>query len=423
MIASAFPVFLLTNLMNTKSDRLRDLAQLFLRLGAAGFGGPQAHIAMQLDEVVVRRQWLTTEQFSEGLAICEMLPGPASTQLGIYIGYVRAGQLGALIAGLCFITPAFLILVFLSWMYFRFQSLPQLEYLFLGISPVVVAIIVGFCWKLAKRTLRDWIGGAIAIATIVVMLALSINVLLTFIIAGILGLIIYGPRMSAPPNPPVSPAWLLPLLPTMSLTLATVGVPGEVLALSSFWGLERLQDYALPLARFFLQVGSFIFGGGLVIIPLLEAEVVDHLHWLTRTEFINGVALGQLTPGPVVITAAFVGYKVAGVVGALIATIAIFTPSFAFIMLASPILSRIRRSPWVRAFLRGVTSAVIGAVAAASVPLAQTAFTQDTLVLSGITIAIALAALVALLRFKTPAWQLVPAGAVMGLLVGTLVGS
>ncbi|PSB08596.1 chromate transporter, partial [filamentous cyanobacterium CCP2] len=138
------------------SARLKELAQLFLKLGFIGFGGPQAHIAMIHDEAVVQRNWLTEEQFVEGVAVCEMLPGPASTQLGIYTGFVRAGQWGALVAGLCFILPAFLIVLTLSWAYFRFQGVPQIDDLFLGVSPVVIAIIFGFCWKLAKKAIKDW---------------------------------------------------------------------------------------------------------------------------------------------------------------------------------------------------------------------------------------------------------------------------
>ncbi len=409
------------------SSRLWELAQVFLKLGSIGFGGPQAHIAMENDEAVVRRQWMTQEQFTEGVAMCEMLPGPASTQMGIYIGYVRAGQLGALVSGICFITPAFLILLALTWAYFQFQTLPQVEFLFLGVSPVVTAIILGFCWKLGKKTIRGWDGVAIAIVALFALLFFQINVLILFIIAGIVGLLLYGPNGPRSLQPQASTTskngksagWLLPLLPSLpNLTTLATTVPPDVLTLSGFWGWERIQDYWLTLSVFFLQVGSFIFGGGLVIIPLLEYEVVDNLHWLTRTEFINGVALGQLTPGPVVLTAAFVGYKVAGVLGALVSAIAIFTPSFAFIMLASPLLIRIRQNPWIRGFLRGVISAVLGAIAAAAIPLAQAAIVQSNLVFSICAALIAIAALIGLIRYKIPTWKLVPAGALLGLFIG-----
>ncbi len=410
-----------TALPPSLASRLIELAKVFAKLGLIGFGGPQAHIAMENYEAVVRRHWLSQEQFTDGLAVCEMLPGPASTQLGIYIGYIRAGQLGALVAGLAFITPAFLIVLALSWGYFRFQGLPQVEALFLGVSPVVVAIILGFCWKLGKKTITHWVSALIAIAVLILTLLSPISVLPQFIVAGLVGLWLYGPRgplSVSLPTTQQSQAWLLPLgffVPTVPLLLSTAAP--EVLTLSSVWGWERIQTYFAPLSIFFVKVGTFIFGGGLVIIPLLEFEVVDQFHWLTRTEFINGVAIGQLSPGPVVLAAAFVGYKVAGVLGALVAAIAIFTPSFAFIMLASPLLLNLRKNPWVRGFLRGVMPAVLGAIAAAAVPLAQSAVNQTTIGMSVVAGVIGVAALFALLRYKTPTWQLVPAGAIVGVLV------
>lgn len=391
--------------------RLSELAKVFLKLGTIGFGGPQAHIAMQNDEAVSRRRWLTPEQFTEGLAVCEMLPGPASTQMGIYIGYVRAGQLGALVAGFCFIAPAFLIVVALAWGYFQFQGLPQINDIFLGVSPVVIAIILAFCWKLAKKTLKDIVRVGIAIAIFILTLTTSINVLIQFIGAGLVGLWWFRPRGT---DHSIQGWWV----PPMPLLLANL--PADPLTLSSFWGLERMGEFLLPLTTFFLKVGSFIFGGGLVIIPLLEFEVVEQLHWLTQTEFINGVAIGQLSPGPVVLTAAFVGFKVAGVLGALVSTIAIFAPSFAFIMLAAPLLLRVRQNPWIRAFLQGVTPAVLGAIAAATIPLLRTTLTQPTLFYSITAGIIGFIALVALLRYKTPTWLLVPLGAGLGLLVGLI---
>lgn len=407
-------------------DRLKELAQIFLKLGTIGFGGPQAHIAMQNDEVVVRRQWITQEQFTDGMAVCEMLPGPASTQMGIYIGYVRAGQIGALVAGLCFIAPAFLIVVALSWGYFAFQGIPQIQDLFLGISPVVVAIILGFCWKLGKKSIKNVPAALIAIAVFLTTVMTSTNILLQFVVAGCIGLWLYGPRGPYRPNltPPKTGSWIVPMIPAapwmMNHLTWLSAASTEVLTLSSFWGLERIGEFFAPLSLFFLKTGAFIFGGGLVIIPLLEFEVVDQLHWLTREEFINGVAIGQLSPGPVVLTAAFVGYKVAGVLGALVSAIAIFLPSFGFIMLASPLLLRLRKNQWVKGFLKGITPAVLGAIAAAAIPLAQSAMLQDSTVHSVGAAIVGLLALGALLRFKTPTWQLVLAGAGIGLFLGAL---
>jgi len=409
-------------------SRLSQLVLVFLKLGSIGFGGPQAHIAMMNDEFVVRRCWISADAFAEGMAICEMLPGPASTQMGIYSGYLRGGQLGALVAGICFIAPAWFIVVGLAWGYFHFQGIPQLDALFLGVSPVVVAIILAFCWKLGKKTLRDGMRIGLAIATFLGTLLTSIPIIVQFIIAGAVGLVIYRPKSERADAEQSGRSGLLfpPFLAGLwsaspsAPMLMQVGSTAEVLALSSFLGAERIGEFFLPLTLFFLKVGSFIFGGGLVIIPLLEAEVVEQLHWLTTQEFINGVAIGQLSPGPVVLTAAFVGYKVAGVLGALVSAIAIFTPSFAFIMLAAPLLRRLRRSAWVRAFLQGVKAAVVGAIAGASWPLLRTALVQPTLGASVFAVIVGVVALVALIRFKLPTWQLVPAGALLGLAFGAV---
>ncbi|MBE9137190.1 chromate transporter, partial [Nodosilinea sp. LEGE 07088] len=207
--------------------------------------------------------------------------------------------------------------------------------------------------------------------------------------------------------------------PSRAHLLATL--PADPLAVSSFWGWERIHDYFWPLATFFLKTGAFIFGGGLVLIPLLETAVVNDFGWLTRNEFIDGVALGSLTPGPVVITAAFVGYKVAGALGALVATVAIFTPSFGFIMFAAPFLLQLRQNPWVKRFLKGVMPAALGAIAAAAVPLAAAALIQPTLPRTLLAVIVGIVALVALVRFRRPTWQLVPAGAIVGLIAGAVV--
>ncbi|MEL6248377.1 MAG: chromate efflux transporter [Cyanobacteria bacterium J06648_16] len=391
-------------------ERLLTLAKLFLKLGCIGFGGPQAHIAMMNDEAVTRRGWLSQDQLTDGLAVCEMLPGPASTQLGIYIGYVRAGWIGALVSGIAFIAPAFLIVVLLAWVYFRFAQLPQLTALFFGLQPVMVAIILGFCWKLGKKSVKDWVGVAIAILAFVLSLTTQLSTLLLFILFGIAGLLIYGKRLSSG------------LGLGMLLAQTATANPVEVLSRASFWGTERFGEYLGPLFLYFLKTGTSIFGGGLVIIPLLEFEVVEKLHWLTLSEFIDGVAIGQLSPGPVVLTSAFVGYKVAGVAGALVSAVGIFTPSFLFIMLAAPLLLRLRQNVWIKAFLQGVKPAVLGAIAAAAIPLGQTAFLRETVPLSVLAIVIGVAALVAIIRFRIIAWKLILVGAVIGLIGYPLLG-
>ncbi|MBE9065062.1 chromate efflux transporter [Leptolyngbya cf. ectocarpi LEGE 11479] len=381
--------------MNTQLSRLQELTGLFFKLGAIGFGGPQAHIAMINDEAVERRGWLSSDEFSDGLAVCEMLPGPASTQMGIYTGYVYGGWLGALLAGLAFITPAFFIVVGLSWVYFRFQQLPQLMAVFFGLSPVMIAIILGFCYKLGRKSIQNWIGVSIAVIAFLASAFGSLSTPVVFLLAGLLGMGIYGPKGRR-------------FNSVMPLGVLAILQPG-------FWGIERLSTYGWPLFTFFLKVGTLIFGGGLVIIPLLEFEVVERLDWLSTADFINGVAIGQLSPGPVVLTAAFVGYKMAGFLGALISAVGIFTPSFLFIMLAAPLLVRLRKNPWVQAFLKGIKPAVVGAIMAAAVPLGQTTFGQVTWPLSVLAVVVAIAALIAIIHFKVTAWKLILGGAVLGL--------
>jgi chromate transporter len=386
---------------------MKELAFLFLKLGIIGFGGPQAHIAAIGDEAVTRRNWLDREQFSEGIAICEMLPGPASTQMAIYVGYLRNGQWGALIAGICFILPAFLIVLALSWAYFYWQGLPQTEALFLGISPVVTAIILGFCWKLGLKIINDKLGIAIAIITFGLMLFSNINILILFLLAGLVRLFCDRKNNSN---------LLFPLIP-LSINASIASNP---LTFASFSGTERIQQFFWPLMSFFLKVGSFVFGGGLVIIPFLEFEVVEKLQWLTKTEFLNGVAIGQVSPGPVVLTAAFIGYKVAGVLGAITATVGIFTPSFLFIMVAAPLLQKIRQNPQVKSFLKGVTPAVLGAIAAAAIPLGQTALIQETITRSlGVTL-IFILALIGLIRYQITPWKLILFGSLLGVGVSFL---
>ena len=205
---------------------------------------------------------------------------------------------------------------------------------------------------------------------------------------------------------------LFPLIPlSFNVKLFQITIATSNLTLSSFWGTERIKEYLLPLLSFFLKVGSFIFGGGLVIIPLLEFEVVENLGWLSRTEFLNGVAIGQISPGPVVLTAAFVGYKVAGIWGAVTSTVAIFTPSFLFIMVAAPLLQKVRNNPQVKSFLKGVTPAVLGAVAAAAIPLAQTALIQEDFMLSIGTITIFILSLISIIKYQITVWKIIFAGA------------
>lgn len=384
------------------SDRpsLTELAALFLKLGAIGFGGPQAHLALMDEEVVHKRQWLEPQEFSEGIALCELLPGPASTQMGIYIGYRQAGWLGGLVSGICFIAPAFAIVVALSWVYFRFQAVPSVQDLFLGAAPAVTAIIVAFCLRLGQRVLKQPLHWGLAIAALLLTLQGSIPVFVILLIAGAIHWV--WVRRSQPQ------ALWLPLLPM-------------AIAPTDFWGWAQLSERGWLLFRFFLETGTFVFGGGLVIIPLLQHQVVQEWQWLTAQQFIDGVAIGQLSPGPVVLTAAFIGFAVAGFSGAFTSAIAIFLPSFLFIFLAAPVLQRLRQNQSIKQFLQGVSPAVLGAIAATLWPLARPSLQNEQIAIVVFSLLLFTGNLLALVRWKCPTWQIVLVGILLGLGVGSVI--
>ncbi len=403
--------------------RLPEIFLTFLRLGFTGFGGPLAHIALMDDLLVERRRWLSKERFLEGLAVCQMLPGPASTQLGIYIGYVRGGVAGAFAAGAGFILPAFGIILALSWIYFALGALPDVSAVFHGISPLVIALIGVATWRMGRSAVTDRFLAALFAAAVLVTFLGRVNEVITFGAAGVAAtarylLDRYRPRRPVPEavtegastsrdtgrggSPEEGPA-------------GGTGTPSGAALVPLALGAGAAAPILWQLTLFFLKVGALIFGGGLVIIPFIQREVVQLLGWLSEREFIDGIALGQITPGPVVITAAFIGYKVAGVVGAAVATGAIFAPSFAFILLAAPHLARLRRSAAARAFLAGVNAAVVGAIAATTLILARAAVTDPW------ALAILGTSLVAILRYRVDTLWLVAGAGVAGWAVRMLL--
>ena len=336
-------------------------AGLFLRIGVLGFGGPQAHIAMLRNEIVEIRQWVDLERFEEGLGLCEALPGPASSQMAIYLGWLRHGWIGGLVSGTCFLLPGMLIVLLLSELWRNGQALPSFTTALQTIQPVVAAIIWAFAWKLIRRRTERWQ----ILTAALVMLGVLLNTLGDLPLpAGLLLLLAGLARLfSAPLDQSKGAALLLPL--PLGLT-AGAGSAGTGLMTGLF--------------SVFFKTGLLVFGGGLVIIPLLQQQVVE-LGWLSPGEFLDGVAIGQISPGPVVLTSTFVGYQAgwnaggfaAGLAGAAAATVGIFLPSFGFILLATPLLQRLRRQPRVRMVLEGLLAGVPGAVAGAAVSISATA--------------------------------------------------
>ena len=295
-----------------RRSALLDLVRLFLRLGTVAFGGPAAHIAMFREEVVVRRKWLTEQRFLDLLGATNLIPGPNSTEMAIHIGLERAGWRGLIVAGACFILPASIIVGALAWAYVEFQTVPALGWITYGIKPVVVAIIFNALFGLGITAFKTRWLMALGLAGLVLFLA-GVNELAVLFGGGFLVALIrtagkwpWGGQGAA--------AAFVPLLGINAATKALAAVPG-------------LEQIFLS----FLKLGAVIYGSGYVLLPFMNNELVERLEWLTATQLLDAIAIGQITPGPVFTTATFVGYLLAGVPGAAVATVAIFLPSFAFV--------------------------------------------------------------------------------------------
>ncbi|PKM94463.1 MAG: chromate transporter [Firmicutes bacterium HGW-Firmicutes-1] len=364
---------------------MKEIILYFLKIGLFGFGGPMAHIAMMDDELIEKRKWASKEEFLDGLAVCNMLPGPASTQLGIYMGYVRGGVLGGILAGIAFILPAFLIITLLSFLYFNYGAIPQVKGILYGVNAVVIALISSALYKMGKKSIDDVKGTLIFIGSALLIYLVKVNMILVLIVGGILGILIYYKSQNSKIN-------------------CFIAVP-----------FVALDSRLLRLFAFFIKVGSFIYGGGLVVIPFIEQEVVEKLGWMTQQEFLTGISFGQITPGPVVITSAFIGYKVYGVLGAFVASFAIFLPSFAFILIAAPYLKKVKNIPWVKAFLKGINAAVIGTILASILTLIPNALIDIW------TILIAVGGFIALWKFKVNVFYCVGAAAILGVIITNFI--
>ncbi len=402
----------------TYRQKMLAIASLFLKLGIIGFGGPLAHIGLMEDDCVKRRQWTTQEEFLEGLAVCNLLPGPTSTQLSIYLGYLYGGILGGIVSGACFIGPAFLLVLFLSWAYFQYGAIPTVAALFIGIGPVVVAIIVNTLYRSSKTALTTFSGWCIAIAacifTVFPLLPLSFNLVVILLLSGLTGMLLYlRPPTSASSTTPENKQ---PQQPQGQTSVKSV-VLTPFLALKTLLSTLPATTLSLfTLSLVFVKIGLLMFGGGLVIAPLLQQELVDGRHWLTTRQLLDGLALGQLTPGPVTVVATFAGYTASGLPGAIIATISIFLPSFVLVLSLTPLLRRIRNAPPARAFLKGITAGALGAIGAAAILLGRLAFVDVW------TVAIAIVCLILLLRWNVNTIFLIGGAALVGV-VRMMVGS
>jgi chromate transporter len=376
---------------------LQEFLGYFLRLGTVGFGGPIALCGYMQRDLVEHRRWIGSEDYKQGLALAQLAPGPLAAQLAIYLGWIRARVLGATLVALAFVLPSFVMVLALSALYVRYGGLSWMQGAFYGIGAAVIAIIARSAWKLVRMTLaRDGLLWTIFVGAGVVTAWTESEIVWVFVAGGVLGLAVRGRAAtgSGATALALAPVWLVSGLhgPTSSETLWRI-----------WW--------------FFAEAGAFVFGSGLAIVPFLYGGVVDRFHWLTERQFLDAVAVAMITPGPVVITTAFIGYLVAGPLGATIAALGVFLPCYLFVIVPAPYFRRFARNRAVKGFVDGVTAAATGAIAGAAVVLGRRAIIDVP------TALIALGTLGTLVYAKrVPEPLVIVAAGVIGLLIRTMAG-
>jgi chromate transporter len=373
------------------------IALLFVKLGTIAFGGPAAHIAMMEDEVVRRRRWLSRDEFLDLLGATNLIPGPNSTEMAIHIGHRKAGWRGLLVAGSCFILPAALIVTAFAWAYVRYGSLPQTNAILYGVKPVIIAIVLRALWELGATALKNSLLVLVGVAGILLGFLGVHELVIIFgggVVIGCVRLLMQFRRrdqhflsliLSAP----------LAFLAQMTTTA------GAMAASFGLW----------PLFFFFLKVGSVLFGSGYVLLAFLRADLVERWHWLTESQLLDAIAVGQVTPGPVFTTATFIGYILGGPAGAIVATAGIFLPAFFFVAVSGPLVPRIRKSETAGAFLDGVNAASLSLMAVVTWQLGRAALVD------WLAVALLIASLVLLMRYHLNSAWLVLGGAIVGLLL------
>ena len=385
--------------MNVTSKRgnksLWEIARTFLKLGALSYGGPAIMGIMQA-ELQEKRQWLSKERFLEGLALVNMLPGPVATQLGIFIGHDRAGWRGGVIAGLCFMLPAFLILLALTLAYSAYGSVGVARDAFYGIGPIVLAIFAVAVYRLGRNALKGTGQIVIALVAALLVAVTPLGIGTVLMLAACAGVALYQSRQRG-----------LAAATTVCALVGAMYLIGPTVAPAA--DITPAQPTLLQLAIFFIKTGALTFGGGITVLAFVQQQVVDQLQWLTPREFLDGLALGQLTPGPILMVAAYVGYKTAGIAGAMVSAFAIFLPAFVLMLSLMPVLARFKHVLWVKAAMRGTSAAVIGCLAvtlARLLPHAAPDAFALILFCAGVTV---------LLAWRLGPLQLVLAGGALGL--------
>jgi len=372
-----------------KRGTLREIAREFLRLGFVAYGGPAAHIAMMEERFVRQRAWVTRERFVDLVGAVNLLPGPSSTELAIYLGEIRGGVAGLIVAGACFILPAAVLVVALAWAYVRFGAVPQVAGLLFGIKPVVVALIAQAIWNLGRTALKSAALAILAVC-VVALAAWGVHALLLLIGAGILWMIIGAGRSLAKTRAAV----------VGMISTGAIGVGGAI--------------GAVPVFLYFLKIGALLFGSGYVLLAVLRADLVARLHWLSDAQLLDAIAVSQATPGPFFTVATFIGYLLAGWRGAALATLGMFLPAFVYVGATAGFLPKLRKSPVASAFLDGVNAAAVALMAFVGWQFARAALVNVPAVV------LAIASVVLVFRYKTNSAWLVLGGAIAGILLHAL---
>ncbi len=374
----------------------KDIAASLLKIGALAYGGPAIMGIMQA-ELQEKRRWVSKERFVEGLSLVNLLPGAGATQLGIFLGYARGGWWGGLLAGLCFVLPAFFIMLTLTITYASLGATPLMRGALYGLGPVVLAIFALAVYRLGRNAITGLAQSVIAVAAAAAVAAGPFGLAVVLALAGGIGILLFHSRkLGAAILAILGSVWVLWSLAAWP-PLATPAVSAESAGL-------------LDIGVFFFKVGALTFGGGLTMIAFIQEQVVNQLQWLTPREFVDGLALGQFTPGPILMVAAFVGYKLAGLLGALVGAIAIFLPSFLLMLLILPVFDRLRNLQWMKAAMKGIGPAVIGMLAVSLTQMAPHAVPDY------FAMAIFAATLFALLSWRLGAIKVMLGGAIAGVL-------
>jgi len=380
---------------------LAELAKYFLKLGTWGFGGPVALVGYMHRDLVENKQWLTEEEYKEGLALAQLAPGPLAAQLGIYIGYVHYGLLGATLTGLAFVVPSFIMVVLLGMAYRLYSGLAWMHNVFYGVGAAVIGIIIISAYKLTLKSVGkinmqsvkvNWLLWVFYIIAVVITILTQQEQILLFIGAGLVYMLIKAP-----------PLWLKK--PASLPALLSTGF--------GFWSYTN--ENLITIALFFAKAGAFVFGSGLAIVPFLHAGVVQEYKWLTESQFVDAVAVAMITPGPVVITVGFIGYLVAGFPGAAVAALATFLPCFLFTVVLAPYFKKIAKNKSIKAFVDGITAAVIGALVGSVVIIATRSIIDIPTALIALT---AMLTLIYIRKVQEP--YVIVAAALLGVIIKSI---